>query len=67
MVHVSEREEQLPDHVIGKLLDILVEKPSVFSLGAGEPDFDLPKPLIAEVKKWAGRCNHYATPGGLME
>jgi len=59
MVHLSEREEQLPDHVIGKLLELLVEDPSVLSLGAGEPDVDLPKPLVAEVKKVASKINHY--------
>jgi len=67
MVHISERETQLPDHVIGRLLELLVEDPSILSLGAGEPDFELPKPLVSEVKKWADKCNHYAPPGGLME
>jgi len=64
MVHVSEREQQLPDHVIGKLLQILVEDKSVLSLGAGEPDFGLPKPLVTEVKRVAGKSNHYSPPGG---
>ncbi len=67
MVHLSEREEQLPDQAIEKLLEILVEHPSVLSLGPGEPDFELPKPLVAEVKRLAGQVNHYATAGGLIE
>jgi len=36
-------------------------------LGAGEPDFDLPKPLVAETKKQANSINHYAPPGGLTQ
>jgi len=67
MVHLSEREEQLPDQAIEKLLEILVEHPSVLSLGPGEPDFPLPKPLVAEVKRLANQVNHYATAGGLHE
>lgn len=67
MVQLSEREEQLPDHVIGKLLEILVERPEVFSLGPGEPDFELPKPLVAEVKRLASSVNHYSPPAGLHE
>ncbi len=66
MVHLSEREEQLPRHVIGKLLELLVEDPSILSLGAGEPDFDLPKPLVSEIKRLAPSVNHYAPPGGLL-
>jgi len=65
MVHISEREEQLPDHVIGKLLELLVEDPSVLSLGAGEPDFPLPPPLVREIKRLANSVNHYSPPGGL--
>jgi aminotransferase len=65
MVEISEREEQLPDHVIGRLLELLVEHPDVLSLGAGEPDFSLPPPLVQEVKKLSNKVNHYATPGGL--
>lgn len=67
MVHISERELQLPDHVIGKLLRISVEDKSVLSLGPGEPDFELPPPLVEEVKRVAHRVNHYAPPGGYRE
>jgi len=67
MVHLSEREEQLPDQVIEKLIEIMVEHPSVLSLGPGEPDFALPKPLIAEVKRLANNVNHYSPAGGLHE
>ncbi len=65
MVHLSEREEQLPDQAIEKLIEIMVEHPDVLSLGPGEPDFPLPKPLIAEVKRLANQSNHYSPAGGL--
>ncbi|VVB81677.1 Aromatic-amino-acid aminotransferase 2 [uncultured archaeon] len=67
MVHVSEREEQLPDQVIEKLIEIMVEHPDVLSLGPGEPDFPLPKPLVSEVKRLSNQANHYSPAGGLHE
>src|SRR5574342_54810 len=67
MVHLSEREEQLPDQAIEKLIELMVEHPSVLSLGPGEPDFPLPAPLVAEVKRLSNQVNHYATAGGLKE
>ncbi len=67
MVHLSEREEQLPDQAIEKLIEIMVEHPDVLSLGPGEPDFPLPKPLVAEVKRLSNQVNHYATAGGLID
>ncbi|MBI4146241.1 pyridoxal phosphate-dependent aminotransferase [Candidatus Woesearchaeota archaeon] len=67
MVHLSEREQQLPDQAIEKLIELMVEDKSVLSLGPGEPDFPLPKPLVSEVKRLANQVNHYASPGGLLE
>lgn len=67
MVQLSEREEQLPDQVIEKLIEIMIEHPEVLSLGPGEPDFELPKPLVAEVKRLADSVNHYSPAGGLHE
>ncbi|MBW3003707.1 aminotransferase class I/II-fold pyridoxal phosphate-dependent enzyme [Candidatus Woesearchaeota archaeon] len=64
MREISEREQELPDAVIGKLLKIAAEDKSVISLGPGEPDFPLPKPLVAEVKRVADKINHYSPPGG---
>ncbi|MBM3199474.1 aminotransferase class I/II-fold pyridoxal phosphate-dependent enzyme [Candidatus Woesearchaeota archaeon] len=64
MVDISERETELPDAVIGKLLKIAVEDKTVISLGPGEPDFQAPKPIIEFVKKYADKCNHYSPPGG---
>ncbi len=65
MVHLSEREEQLPDQAIERLIEIMVEEPKILSLGPGEPDFSLPKPLVAEVKRLANQSNHYSPAGGL--
>lgn len=67
MVHISERERQLPDLVIGKLLQIANEDKSVISLAPGEPNFPLPAPLVKEVKYYADKSNHYSPPGGRHE
>src|SRR3972149_513340 len=67
MVHISEREQQLPDQQIEKLIELMVEDKSILSLGPGEPDFPLPKPLVAEIKRLANQVNHYAPAGGLKE
>ncbi len=67
MVHLSEREEQLPDQAIERLIEIMVEEPKILSLGPGEPDFSLPKPLVAEVKRLANQVNHYSPAGGLRK
>ena len=67
MVEISERETELPDAIIGKLLKIASEDKSIVSLGPGEPDFKLPKPIVSFVKKYADDCNHYSPPGGRIE
>ncbi len=67
MVEISEREEELPEAVIGKLLKIASENKDIVSLGPGEPDFPLPKPLVAEVKKLANNVNHYSSTSGRTE
>ena len=64
MVHISEREVDLPDAVIGKLLKLAAEDKSVMSMAPGEPDFNAPKPIIEWTKKYANQCNHYSPPGG---
>jgi aminotransferase len=67
MVHISERELNLPDAVIGKLMKLASEDKSVLSLGPGEPDFSAPKPVIEYTKEFADKCNHYSSPGGRHE
>src|SRR3989344_3661250 len=67
MVHISERERQLPEQLIGDLLRIANEDKSVISLAPGEPNFPLPKPLVNAVKYYADKSNHYSPPGGRHE
>lgn len=64
-MHISEREQQLPEQVIEKLIQIQAEHNEVLSLGPGEPDFEMPQPLVDYVKTIADKSNHYAPPGGL--
>ncbi|MBW2973762.1 aminotransferase class I/II-fold pyridoxal phosphate-dependent enzyme [Candidatus Woesearchaeota archaeon] len=67
MVEISEREQELPDLEIEKLLEIAVEHPEIISLGPGEPDFDLHNDLVVHTKKIAHLVNHYAPAGGFKE
>jgi aminotransferase len=67
MPHISERERQLPEQEISRLLRIAVEDKSVISLGPGEPDFPAPAPIVQLTKKYANQCNHYSPPGGIAE
>jgi aminotransferase len=67
MPHLSERERQLPEHEIAKLLQVAVERKDVISLGPGEPDFPAPPPIVQLTKKYANQCNHYSPPGGIRE
>jgi aminotransferase len=67
MVNLSEREQQLPTHVIEKLIEMSAEFPNILSLGPGEPNFPLPPPLVSEVKRLANSSNHYSPSGGLKE
>src|SRR3989344_469153 len=66
-LHISEREEQLPPAIIGKLLKMAVESKDVISLGPGEPDFPAPAPIVEWTKQFADKCNHYSPPGGRSE
>ncbi len=67
MVHIAEREIQLPDAVIGKLLKTASEDKSIVSLSVGEPDFPAPQPIVDFTKQFADKCNHYSAPGGRKE
>lgn len=65
MGHISEREQQLPDLVIGKLLEIAAEHPEIISLGPGEPDFLPPKQLLDYTKKVLVKSTKYSSPAGM--
>ena len=67
MTHIAEREIQLPEAVIGKLLKLAAEDKHVLSLGPGEPDFPAPRPIVDFTQEFAGSCNHYSSPGGRHE
>ncbi len=67
MVHISERELQLPEAVIGKLLKIASEDKNILSLSVGEPDFITPKPILDYAKKIVSKTTHYAPTQGIKE
>ena len=67
MHKISERSNQLPDAVIGKLIEISAKDKNVLSLGPGEPDFPAPKPIIDYTKRIADKVNHYSPPGGRID
>lgn len=67
MVEISEREEDLPELEIEKLLEIAVEHKEIISLGPGEPDFPAAKEIVEYTKKIANKVNHYSPPGGRKE
>ena len=67
MKHISERELQLPDAQIGRLLKIAVEDHSVISMSVGEPDFITPKPLLRYAKKMVKYSTHYTPTAGRRE
>jgi aminotransferase len=69
MVHISERELQLPDLEFPKIFKRVINDKSVISLGPGEPDFVTPKPLLDYARKiiGQGRGTHYSEPQGNLD
>lgn len=66
MVHISERDLQLPDVEFPKIFKRVLEDKKIISLGPGQPDFATPKPLIDYAKKVIGDSTHYSEPQGLI-
>ena len=64
---ISERQEDMPELEIGKLLKIAVENKSIISLGPGEPDFPAHPKIVSATRKYADICSHYSPPGGRAE
>ncbi len=64
---ISQRELELPDAVIGKLLEISSEHKDVISISVGEPDFVAPKPIRDYTKKIIDKATHYGAPQGNIE
>ncbi|MBI4154941.1 pyridoxal phosphate-dependent aminotransferase [Candidatus Woesearchaeota archaeon] len=69
MKQISEREQELPDSMLGMLSEIASEHKEIISISVGEPDFDAPKPIIEAVKKAAlnykkNQLSHYSSHSG---
>ena len=64
---VSERERSLPKDILPELLRILYESKGIISLGAGEPDFTTPKPILRYASNILPKATHYAPTQGLKE
>src|SRR3989338_4640820 len=64
MTHISEREIQLHEGVISKLLKICAEDKNIISLGPGEPDFKTPKAILDYGRKMMDKATHYSAPNG---
>ena len=67
MAHISERDLQLPDAMISKMLKLVNENKKIISLGAGEPDFPAPLAVVRQTKKIADKCSHYSPASGRIE
>ncbi|MBS3081964.1 pyridoxal phosphate-dependent aminotransferase [Candidatus Pacearchaeota archaeon] len=67
MIHISERDLQLPDVEFPEIFRRVSSDKKIISLGPGEPDFLTPAPLLAYAKKVIHKATHYSEPQGLME
>ncbi len=67
MVHISERDLQLPELEFPKIFKRVVSDKKIISLGPGEPDFLTPAPLLAYGRQVLGKSTHYSEPAGLLE
>lgn len=72
MKEVSERERDLPSTIIEKLTRLASESTETLSLSIGEPDFDMPRPLVGELKRIVrkhkkNKLNHYTSGQGIPE
>ncbi len=67
MVHISERDLQLPELEFPEISRIVAQDKRVLSLGPGEPDFITPKPILDYAKKIIGKATHYSEPQGKLE
>ena len=63
-MHISEREQELPEAMIEKLIKVASEDKRIISLGAGEPDFPAPPAVVAYARKMMAKANHYSPPAG---
>ena len=64
---ISEREKHLPNFTLPELLRIMHESRTVISMGAGEPDFSTPKPLLRYGASVIHKSTHYTPTQGIKE
>lgn len=64
---ISDRDYRLPHLKISEMIKIALERKGVVSLGHGEPDFSLPRPLISKLHNLSDKCNHYSQAEGRQE
>ncbi len=67
MVHISERDLQLPELEFPEISKIVAEDKRVISLGPGEPNFITPKPILDYARKIIEKATHYSAPQGKLE
>lgn len=67
MVHISERDLQLPHVEFPEIFARIAADKNIISLGPGEPDFLTPAPLLAFGRKVFDKATHYSEPQGRME
>lgn len=67
MVHISERDLQLPNVEFPSIAKRIANDKKIISLGPGEPDFVTPKPLLDYAKKVINKATKYSEPQGLLE
>jgi aminotransferase len=67
MIHISERDLQLPNVEFPEIFKRVVSDKNVISLGPGEPDFLTPAPLLAYAIKIISKATHYSEPQGMIE
>jgi len=66
MVHISERDLQLPHVEFPEIFRRVANDKSIISLGPGEPDFSTPAPLLAYGRKVFDKSTHYSEPRGML-
>ena len=64
---LSDRDVRLPHLKISEVIRLALEKRGVVSLGHGEPDSPLPKPLQNYLATLASKSNHYSQAEGRQD
>ena len=67
MLHISERELDLPKVILGELAETLEKNKKIISLSFGEPDFPVPKEVVNYGRKFLDKVNRYSHEKGLLK